>query len=258
LARYGELIDAQLAELHRLPDGPPGPTPGPGQRSVLVVISSERGLCGTFNQRLVEHVRADLKSKRAAGEDVDLVCLGRQGQRLLQTAGEPIVLSSPLTSFALPSYLDIEKAAVDILDLMEARRCGTLFVMHNAPQRRFQFQVTSRQLLPIAPFQPSAGDSLSTMEVRPASDIEGLFTQITTERVLIHLYQAVIESAISEELARVAAMRLATDNARRLLDQLSQEASRARQEAETNALLEIISGFRAATTGDGVQSADLI
>ena len=65
--------------------------------------------------------------------------------------------------------------------------------------------------------------------------------------MLIDLYQAVIESAISEELARVAAMRLATENARHLLDELTLEANRARQLSETNALLEIISGFRAAS-----------
>jgi F-type H+-transporting ATPase subunit gamma len=242
LARYAASIDAQLTNLDPVLFGDDGALAG---RSVLVVISSERGLCGGFNHRLIEHVQAELRRSRAEGEATVLVCLGHRGQRLLEIAGESIEHWSPLPSFSLASYVEIEQVAVEVLDLMEERGCGRLVVMHNAPLRRFQYQVVSRQLFPVQ--VEASRKRMRPIEVKPASDVEELFTHLITERVLIDLYQAVIESAISEELARVAAMRLATENARHLLDELTLEANRARQLSETNALLEIISGFRAAS-----------
>jgi F-type H+-transporting ATPase subunit gamma len=244
LARYAASIDAQIAELEPLPFGGDG---GLARCSVLVVISSERGLCGGFNQRLIERVRAELRRSRSDGEEVTLVCLGHRGQRLLEAAGEAIVHWTSLPSFSLASYVDIEKVAIEVLDLMEEQSCGRLVVMHNAPLRRFQYQVVSRQLFPVEVEAPSPPKRVRPIEVKPSADVDELFTHLITERVLIDLYKGVIESAISEELARVAAMRLATENARHLLDELTLEANRARQLSETNALLEIISGFRAAS-----------
>ena len=209
------------------------------------------GLCGVFNQRLVERARAEVRQLASTGDAVVIACLGRQGQRLLQAAGEQLAYEAPLPSFTLPAYLDIEKVAIDILDLMEERACGRLIVMYNTQTHRFQYEITSRQLFPVeaSPTTSSTGKT----EVKPAADAEELFTHLVTERVLIELYEAVVESSISEELARVAAMRLATDNARHLLESLTLDANRARQIAETNALLEIISGFHAASDpGDAV------
>jgi F-type H+-transporting ATPase subunit gamma len=248
LARYASRLDAELSEL----------TPRAGERfkameglsghSLLVVVSSERGLCGAFNQRLVDRVLAELKGRRLAGQDTVLVCLGRQGKRLLDAAREPLAYWAPMPSFALLAYVDIERAAIAILDLMEHRRCARLVIMHAAPRHRFQYEIVIRQLLPLGqiPSVSVAGAAVAR-EVKPLSDFDDLLTRLVTEHVLIDLYQAVIESAISEELARVAAMRLAKDNAERLLDQLTGDANRARQISETNALLEIISGFRATT-----------
>lgn len=245
LARYAERIDAQLAELRAA--SVRSRDEGLPSRIALVVVSSERGLCGAFNQRLVRQVRGELRRRRGAGEEVDLLCLGSQGWRLLSAAHEPVAYWSAMPSFALPAYLDVEKAALEILDLMESRRCGRLVVIHNAPLRRFQYQVTSRQLFPVEAPAAASSSAVQRTDVKPARDAANLYTQLITERVLIDLYRAVIESAISEELARVAAMRLATDNAQHLLQELTLDANRARQVSETNALLEIVSGFEAAS-----------
>jgi F-type H+-transporting ATPase subunit gamma len=248
LARYATRIDGQLADL-RISDDSVGPHLGEsGSGSVLIVVSSERGLCGVFNQRLIERVRSDLKRSHSEGEEVALVCLGRQGQRLLEAAGEPIAHWAPLPSFVLPAYLDVERVVVDVLDLMEERNYGRISMISNTPQRRFQYRIAKRQLYPVEPSETPAAESETFPYVEPANDTEALFTHLVTERALIGLYQAVVESAISEELSRVAAMRMATENARKLLEQLTIEANRARQVSETNAMLEMFSGFQAAST----------
>ncbi len=250
LTRYAELLETQLSQF----GGSTGASffsDAAGPKTLLLVITSERGLCGAFNQHLVSRITADLRGRRAASEEIEVACLGRQGKRLFEAAKEPLVYWSGVPSLALPSYADIEKAALEILDLMDTRRCGRLVVTHNAPRRRFQYEVTSRQLFPLDATQTPA-DRSATPPVKPPQDIERLLTHLVTERVLIDLYEAVIQSAISEELARVAAMKLATDNAQKLLEELTAEANHARQLSETSALLEIISGFEAASRHEGV------
>jgi F-type H+-transporting ATPase subunit gamma len=244
LERYASSLDEGLAELSPLVEdefGGAGQSPG---RSLLAVISSERGLCGGFNQQVVNRVRGELGRRRAGGDETVLACLGSRGRMLLEAAHEPITYHAAMPSFALPAYVDVEKTAIDLLDLMEERQCSRLLVVHNAPRHRFQYEVVIRQLFPLEA-ATSASSATAAPEVKPGEDVDALFTHLVTERVLIDLYRAVIESAISEELARVSAMRLATDNAEKLLDELTLDANRARQHSETNALLEIISGFRA-------------
>ena len=213
---------------------------------MLLVISSERGLCGAFNERLIERVRSDLARRRSAGAKVVLVCLGRRGAQLLQAAREDVTRSWPLPSFALSSYLDIERTVIELLNMMDDQGCDRLEVMHNRQLHRFQYEVESSRLFPLEPTM-HAGDAI---EVRPTADTPALLTQLVTDES-DHLYQAVIESAVAEELARVAAMRLAADNARHILEELTVEANRARQIAETNALLEILNGFQVSTGTSG-------
>ncbi len=246
LRRYAESIDGQLGALNQSRDGAYG-LDGVAGETALVVVSSERGLCGAFNAHLIGRVREELRRLRAAGDEVVLVCLGRQGRSLLLAAGEELAYESPMPTFALPAYLDVERVAIEVLDLMEERACGRLVVMYNRPAHQFQYEVTQRQLFPVEPGELPEDKAIRPVDVKPDSDADNLFEHLVTERVLIDLYEAVIESAISEELARVAAMRLATDNARKLLEELTLDANRARQISETNALLEIISGFDAAS-----------
>jgi ATP synthase len=98
-----------------------------------------------------------------------------------------------------------------------------------------------QQLLPpsVATFR-AAGETLSL--VKPVEDTSALLVQLLTEQVLTDLYRMVIESAVSEQLARIAAIRLAGDNARALLDDLTTQYNVASQHAVTQSLLEIVSG----------------
>ncbi len=215
-----------------------------GGNVMLVAITSERGLCGNFNRSLVGSTVDLIERLKADGEEVELVCLGTQGKRLFAVHHLDLAFWSPTPSFAAPSYPDVEALVLQILDLMDQRGCSRLLVIHNAPVHRFQHEVVSSQLFP---FEWSESQPRPQAAIKPAEDVSALVTHLITERVLIDLYEAIILSSTSEELARVAAMKLATDNARKRLDELSVAANQARQFAETNALLEIISGFEAAS-----------
>lgn len=211
-----------------------------GGPPLLLVITAERGLCGAFNERIVAEARRVL---RAGEPPAELVCWGNRGARLLVGVGERALRTAALPSLTVPSYADVETLALDLLDLAGRRGARSLTVLHHAPLRGFQCAPTIRQLLPPA---IAAEGRAPRVEIKPAEDAPALLTHLLTEFVLMGLYRAVIASATSEHLARVASMRLAGERARRLLSDLTDEYNRARQHAETQALLQLVAGFQAA------------
>jgi F-type H+-transporting ATPase subunit gamma len=215
---------------------------GEGPLAVLF-ISSERGLCGAFNNRLVAEGLAQMPHFVWHGQPVRVLCLGSRGQRMLEAAGQKLLYAKPLPSLSVPSYAEVETAALDLLDLVKGGAFKQLWVVHNAPVRRFQYAVTVRRLLPLD-MEVRAGGNI---RVKPAGDAPRLLTHLLTEDLLVGLYQAVLESVTSEQLARIYTMRMATDSCRRLIDRLTLEYNAARRSAITDALMEIVAGYEASS-----------
>ena len=217
-----------------------------GGRSIGVLfISSERGLCGPFNNRLVTQGLQRIRALVGQDQTIKFLCLGGRGKRLLEAAGHSLLYGKPLPSLAIPSYVDIEGVALDLLELVERGALSRLVVVHNAPVHRFQYGVTLRDLLPPAIAAPQRRHKPKRIAVKPAQDAPTLVTHLLTEYLLVELYQAVIESAISEQLARIYTMRLATENANKLLEKFTLEYNLARSQAVTQELLEIVAGYEA-------------
>ena len=215
----------------------------------LLIISAERGLCGAFNERLVGPAVEIVRQEAQRGTDVKLFCWGSRGKRLLEGAGQIVAYSARLPSFTLATYVEVEQLALELLDLMDRWALKRLSVLHNSPTRGFQYEITLRQLLPLA--VTASPPPRPRVEVKPAPDLPALLTHLLTEYVLVGLYRAEIESAISEQLARIATMRMAVENARRLVDNLTLQYNLTRQHAVTQSLLEIIAGYEAAGSPDG-------
>ncbi len=210
----------------------------------LLCIGSERGLCGSFNDRIVAELLSQGRSMVASGHQIAYPSLGERGRRLLEAAGEEVLYARSLPSLSVPAYVDIEGIALDLVKLAERGGVGRLLVVHNAPVRRFQYGPTIRPVLP--PELPAAPRAAThRFRIEPAGDATALLAHLLTERVLVGLYQAVIESAASEQLARVYTMRLAAENARRLVDRLTLEYNKARRNAITAAVLEVAAGYEA-------------
>jgi F-type H+-transporting ATPase subunit gamma len=213
---------------------------GEGPLAVLF-ISSERGLCGAFNNRLVAEGLAQLPHFTWHGSPVRLLSLGSRGRRMLEASGQELLYAKPLPSLSVPSYGEIETTALDLLDLVEHGAFRQLWVVHNAPVRRFQYAVTARRLLPL----DMEVKTRRRARVKPAGHTARLLSHLLTEELLVGLYQAVLDSVTSEQLARIYTMRLATDSCRRLIDRLTSEYNAARRNAITGALMEIVAGYEA-------------
>jgi F-type H+-transporting ATPase subunit gamma len=209
----------------------------------LLFVSSERGLCGAFNERLVQHGLAHARALTDQGQSVRYLCLGSRSRRLLQRAGVTLLYARALGSLSVPAYVDVQEVALDLLDLTDRKAFGRLVVIHNAPTRRFQYAPSVRPLLP--PALPAVTGPPASHVVIPAGDRPVLLTHLMTEQVLVDLFRSIMESVISEQLSRIYTMRLAADNARRLVDDLTAQANLARRNATTNSLLELVAGYEA-------------
>lgn len=209
----------------------------------LLLVTSERGLCGPFNHRVVSGSLQIARELSEQGKPVNFICLGSLGLRLIEARGETSLYSRPLPSFSVPTYVNVEEIALDLLDLLEQRAFRRLLVVHNAPVQRFQYGLTTKVLLPPDLTLPKARPR--RVEVKPVGDAPALATHLLTEYLLAGLYQAVMESVISEQLARIYTMRLAVEHTESLYDQLTLDYNLARRHAETTSLMEIITGYEA-------------
>jgi F-type H+-transporting ATPase subunit gamma len=257
LHRYREEVERVLAPLVRSLDRRARAEILGGRAAALptavLFVGSERGLCGAFNERLVRYGLRRVRALEAEGRAVHCLCLGARARRLLEAAGRPLLYAKPLASLSLPAYVDVQGVALDLVQLVERRAAGRLLVVHNAPTRRFQYAPSTSTLFP--PEIDGDGARPPRVALEPADDLRGLLTHLLTERLLVELTRVVIESALSEQLARVYTMRLAADNARALVGRLALEYNVARRNAITGALLEVVAGY-AATVGSGVVAED--
>jgi F-type H+-transporting ATPase subunit gamma len=218
-----------------------------GQSTGLLVIGSERGLCGAFNERLVSRAVRDADQLLGEGRKVTLLCLGTRARRALDQAGRSAAYFKPLPSLSVPSYADIESVTLDLLGMLEQGTFAQLVVLHNAPTQRFQYGAVRTVLgPPPVPPTPVTGVRSELMAVEPAEDVEQLVAHLVTESVLLRVYEAVLASVVSEQLARMYAMRLAVERAKDLLARLRLQHNVAWRQQVTTSLLETISGYEAA------------
>lgn len=247
LASYRAHVHAALARLSSVGEGATRfevLARLPEQRpSGLLVIGSERGLCGPFNQRLVAFALREMRSRRERGQQIAALCAGTRARQLLEESDTRLAYFRQLPSLTVPTYADLEDITLDVLDFVEAGELGAVFAVRNKPVQRFQYEPSVTRLFPpeVAP--------LSEVPVRapvhPPEDLHALFNHLVTERFLVGLFEAVLDSAISEQLARIYTMRIATENAKKMVENLSVRHNRARSNAITKALLEVVGGYAA-------------
>jgi F0F1-type ATP synthase gamma subunit len=135
----------------------------------------------------------------------------------------------------------VEELALEILDLLAGDRLDGLCVVHHRPAKGFEYETVERGLWPIE--SDAADGDVPRIPVHASEDLEAFVRHLVTERFLVDLYDAVLHSSASEQLARIRTMRLAVDHVQDRTDDLRRELQRARRHAETQALLQVISGF---------------
>jgi len=216
----------------------------------VVVISSDRGLCGGYNHSIVQHT---LRFTRELNHPVELITVGKRGRDALWRLGQRIAAEfSDLPP--QPRVMDIAPLAHLAVHGFRSGAYDVVYLAHTDFVNTLVQRPTVWQLLPIRPLQiaPSAiaehrvvttgtmvGEYL--YEPDPRTVLDSVLPRFTE----LQVYQAVLESLASEHSARMVAMRSATENARELIDVLTLNYNRARQEAITREMLDIVGGAEA-------------
>jgi len=212
------------------------------RQSVLIVITSNRGLCGGYNGAVLRAAIRHIQEREQAGEAVDLHICGKKGIAYFRFLGRQ--MGSTHTVFEdKPRYAEIEPLAEAMMDAYERRFIDSVYVTSTRFESSARQNVETIRLLPLEP--PSARGEQGSQRVQaysfspPAGQLLG---RLLPQTVKVRLFQCFIDSAVSEQMARMVAMKAATDAAGTMMRTLAQQYNRARQTQITLELLDIVGG----------------
>ena len=216
---------------------------GKDETHLLVVATAERGLCGGFNSSIVRLARAHAQKLLAAGKTVKILTVGKKGrEQLRRDMGKLLVGHVDLSAVKRLGYTDAQAIAHDVMHRYNAGEFDVCTIFFNRFQSVISQIPTAQQLIP-AVFDEDAGAAVAQYEYEP--DEEAILAELLPRGVATHIFTALLENAASEQGARMSAMDNATRNAGEMIDQLTIQYNRSRQQAITSELIEIISGAEA-------------
>ncbi|MDP2085310.1 MAG: F0F1 ATP synthase subunit gamma [Gemmobacter sp.] len=243
---YAERMNAVMAGLAAGmsgSDSAPRLMAGTGSDKVhlLVVMTSERGLCGGFNSTIVRTARAHAQKLLAAGKTVKILTVGKKGrEQLKRDLSSHFVGHVDMSEVKKLGYSNAAGIAQDVLARFEAGEFDVATIFFNRFQSVISQIPTVQQIIP-AKFEGGAVSSLYDYE--PSE--EAILADLLPRGVATQIFTALLENGASEQGARMSAMDNATRNAGDMINRLTIQYNRSRQAAITKELIEIISGAEA-------------
>ncbi|MFN3293147.1 MAG: F0F1 ATP synthase subunit gamma [Gemmobacter sp.] len=208
---------------------------------LLVVMTSERGLCGGFNSSIVKTARAHAQKLLAAGKTVKILTVGKKGrEQLKRDMSAHFVGHVDMSEVRKLGYSNAAAIAQDILARFEAGEFDVATIFFNRFQSVISQIPTVQQIIP-AKFEGGASSALYDYE--PSE--EAILADLLPRGVATQIFTALLENGASEQGARMSAMDNATRNAGDMINRLTIQYNRSRQAAITKELIEIISGAEA-------------
>ena len=209
-----------------------------GGRQRLVVITADKGLCGAFNSNIL---RASLHFLRAAGDaDLTLIVVGKKARDFYRRR-QWTVKSEMLGFFDRLAYSHAQELAGQLMAAYLGEEVDEVHLMYNEFRSVAVQRVTREQLLPIEPGTGAAATTDYLYEPGPDAILASLLPRHVTTQV----FRALMESVAGEYGARMTAMEAATKNAKEMIDVLTIQYNKARQERITKELLDIVGGAEA-------------
>ena len=247
---YAERFNAVLGQLAASVGGSdtaPKLLRGSGKDDVhlLVVMTSERGLCGGFNSNIVKLAKQKIAELRGAGKTVKILTVGKKGrEQLRRDFGDLSIGHVDLSEVKRSGYANAQDIAKDILARFDGEEFDVATIFYSAFVNVVTQIPTAQQIIP-AQFDAAedAGESSTQYDYEP--DEESILADLLPRGVATQIFAALLENAASEQGARMSAMDNATRNAGEMIDKLSIQYNRTRQAVITNELIEIISGAEA-------------
>jgi F-type H+-transporting ATPase subunit gamma len=230
----GEGISSPLSEMRE-----------PG-KVLLVVISSNRGLCGGFNSNIIKGIidliGGEFREQHANGR-FDLMFIGKKGAEIFKSKGFGI-WPQENTLIEKPDFARSELLAERLMDLYITGEYDRIDLIYNQFKNAATQVMTTETFLPVKPVENNGKNNRQPFFLFEPS-LEHLVKVLIPEALKIQIYKAFLDSQAAEHGARMTAMHQATDNATDILRNLTLEYNKARQAAITGELIEIVSGAEA-------------
>ncbi len=214
---------------------------GSDQVHLLVVMTSERGLCGGFNSSIVRLARARANELKAKGKTVKILTVGKKGREQLRRDYSALLVGHvDMSEVKRVGYANAQDIARDVLARFEAEECDVVTLFYNRFQSVIAQIPTALQVIP-AKFEGAVANTMYDYE----PDEGAILADLLPRAVATQVFTALLENAASEQGARMSAMDNATRNAGEMITKFTTIYNRSRQAAITKELIEIISGAEA-------------
>jgi F-type H+-transporting ATPase subunit gamma len=218
------------------------------ERILLVLVTSNRGLCGAFNSNAIKaaiHRALTTFDRQMMAHQVDFIAIGKKGADFLRRKGYNVILNGS-EIFDDLTFERVTELANRVMELFTEGEYDHVDVIYN------QFKNAATQILTVEQFLPIQVDRMKE-ESGEASHADYIFEpskeyivkELIPRSLRLQFYKSILDSNASEHGARMTAMHKATDNATDLLKELSLQFNKARQAAITNEILEIVGGAEA-------------
>jgi len=212
------------------------------KRVGLIVITTDKGLCGALNTNLLRMVLNQYKTWQTEGEEIDACCIGNKGFGFMQRLGANIV-SHAIQIGDRPQMEKLIGTIKVMLDGYTKDRFDRLVIGYTRFLNTMKQEPVMEQLLPLSGERLGAPETVWDYLYEP--EAKAVLDQVMTRYIEAIIFQAVAENMASEQSARMVAMKAASDNARDLIDELTLIYNKNRQAGITKELSEIVGGAAA-------------
>ncbi|WP_373486428.1 F0F1 ATP synthase subunit gamma [Blastomonas sp.] len=241
-----ERVMASLGSKITISDSSPKLLAGTGkdQTHLIIIATSDRGLCGAFNANIVKAARIKVRELEAAGKTVLFYLVGRKGRAVIvREFGKQIVRYYDTTALKNQGFAEAQAIAADVIKMFEDGQFDVAHLFYSKFRSALVQEPIGRQIIPVA--IPEGGAAVTDAAVEYEPDEEDILAELLPRNVTTQVFGALLENAASEQGASMTAMDNATRNAGDLINNLTILYNRSRQAAITTELVEIISGAEA-------------
>jgi F-type H+-transporting ATPase subunit gamma len=230
-------IDPAMHPLLDLRSDGKGPT-------LLVVITADRGLCGSFNTNIIKAAGAFIAERRAT--EVTLGLVGRKGRDFLVRRGFDVRFEH-INLFQQLTFGHAQAIARAAIEDFSGRDVDAVYLLYNEFKSVIQQRIVVEQLLPIPRAELEAGKPAAgaTIDYLYEPEPEQILRELLPRHVEIQVFRALLESSAAEHAARMTAMDTATKNSAEMIESLTLYMNKVRQAAITREIIEVVSGAQA-------------
>lgn len=214
------------------------------KRIGVIIVTSDRGLCGGLNSNLFRETIKTTRSWKEQGKEVDIAVFGKKGQAFFKRVGGHILATSGQLNDT-PAMKDVVGLVKVMIDAYYQGTIDALHIVYNEFVNTMTQKPTVKQLLPLPKSEQDSATLGHHWDYIYEPDAKELLDELLERYVELLVYQSLVENIACEQAAKMIAMKSATDNAGELIKEFQLAYNKARQAAITQELAEIVGGAAA-------------